>query len=762
MKVVKRVTFRDKEKKSWANWLPKDLGKRLDQIKKLTTHLLNTKENEVHLQFYTPHGDEHCRAVEDNLHRLIPGKLHKKLSEAEKFFLLSSAWLHDLGMLRGLDQQSVSYSDEEIRDYHHILSEKFIVGHYREVGVEETEAATLGLLARFHRRRCHLQECPEYLTVPEHGTIRLQLLAAYLRLADSLHIDQSRVPDNLYAISLTYNIPTKSKLHWLRSKFVLGVEVDTYKKEIITYLKYPTNPDTISSNVRKPIKRTLNSIYNLIVEDLNEELNSVKNILFSENISYFLRVKKEIYKVEFDKKLVQDVRSVINYYHLFDNPSSSALINLILESIDGILMNEDTLFYKSNTSDLKILDDVKKLIYDIESNVTKKRSRHTGIVNLLENANKIIEKGSVNELRRWVEKEEMSLKAKRRALRSQSFNYFNENKIDNQKEKYNILLYGYSELVMKSICGFRDYVIVNIIKDHCEKIDAHMRKKIYPGVNKKILKSKKNHKYMKKFMETGEDPRGYFTQIPLFHKEYFEDTASKSFRIFCCEGQPKNHTSPSGRLLHHDGSSFALSLAERGFNEIYVIPDAIAGSLVSRFDRNNDLPRIDYVFIGANGFENKYFQHSAGHSMIISLAQFAKYFNSCDTSENKISGVKKPIVILSLMDNKYGELRKRRKDNYNKRTDKVVVNDGWKFLRNFDNEVARYHSFFTQDQEVKRALGSFGRKVLIYNPREDQISFDHVDVVLTENGFLKNDDTGKKITGKKILNLKKTNKRLRR
>jgi HD superfamily phosphohydrolase YqeK len=51
---------------------------------------------------YHPRPD-HCRAVENLIFKLIPH--FEKLKEEERFCLLASAWLHDIGMLPSVADQ---------------------------------------------------------------------------------------------------------------------------------------------------------------------------------------------------------------------------------------------------------------------------------------------------------------------------------------------------------------------------------------------------------------------------------------------------------------------------------------------------------------------------------------------------------------------------------------------------------------------------------------------------------------------------------
>ena len=189
-------------------------------IRKVVEGFYFDSQHSVQLKWFTPHGPEHSKTLENTLYNLMPmpsepqnGKLNyylngcefakkEQLTESERFFLIVSAWLHDLGMIRQPDKDK-ELTDEQIRDNHHIRSEKYIAENFSKFQLTDGEASLLGIMAYYHRRRCPIEACPEKLTIAGHeGDIRVRLLAAYLRLADALHVDFTRAPANDYAILL--------------------------------------------------------------------------------------------------------------------------------------------------------------------------------------------------------------------------------------------------------------------------------------------------------------------------------------------------------------------------------------------------------------------------------------------------------------------------------------------------------------------------------------------------------------------------------
>lgn len=783
------VIFREKEREYKEKWLPDYFGDRLETIRRLVKHLHMSKEKIPQVKWFTPHGAPHCQAVEDLLHHLIPDELYCQLTEDERFFLLSSAWLHDIGMIRGImGEELESVTDEQIREEHHTRSEQFIIRNYREIGVEEPEKEAFGLLSRYHRRRCPLIECPEEINIPNHNSVRLRLLAAYLRLADALHIDQTRAPDAQYAISLAYDIPSKSKLHWLRSKFVLGIDVSVEKKEISVHLKSPINEIETHGNKPNAMERTLESIYDLIVQDLAAELDTVKDVLFAANISYFLRITKKVHKVVFDQQLLRDIKSVFNYYFLLDNPSSSSLYTLMLQSIREIIESYSLNIHENKQEvEQAALKAVSSFLDEIDERVLGSRKCHTGLRNFVKKIRDTVKQGNVIALQNEIQFRSWLLERKRTGVRFSAYRYFNKKLASNVWKKevdppikpFNILLYGYSELVIKSLCGFRDAVISRLLNPYhqdIEEVEEYTRD-IYPWTTdlKGIDEESGMRNVHDQLSQEQRDapPRddgsaetyGPGKRLPLLHKSRLEQRASKWFNIFVCEGQPKNRTTWGGKTIYHDGSRFAITLANHGFTEIFVIPDAVASSLIAPYDQGEGFPRIHFVMVGANGYDKDKFLHSAGHAMVAAITSYARHHwhwnEGCSDDETEL-----PALILSIITDKYkikkiGATGKSASDStsssYHKKGNidsPVIVTDGWKFREAFAREPIRTHVFISQDQELRSSLNNEAPTALFYNPREDRIPISCVDVVITEKAWLekktekkfKNDWNGDYIT----------------
>jgi len=85
-------------------WLPTEdpLYHRYNKIKESVKKLHNDYEKGPQLKWFTPHGVPHYQIVESRIKQLLPNGCFQKLSVSERYFLLSSSWVHDIGMIKGI------------------------------------------------------------------------------------------------------------------------------------------------------------------------------------------------------------------------------------------------------------------------------------------------------------------------------------------------------------------------------------------------------------------------------------------------------------------------------------------------------------------------------------------------------------------------------------------------------------------------------------------------------------------------------------
>jgi len=276
------------------------------------------------LDYYTDHGIEHSERVIENLSKLLEG--HSDiLNDYERFILLASAYLHDVGMqapsYAGIDRPSGDYTinDKEIiREKHNEISAEII---------KNSVSGEPIIMYNNKKLRLGFELCPEYarfvaqvskyhrilnLTTLDDSSIsgenlKLTLLAALLRLGDELDADHRRV--NLEILKLR-EIPLKSKLHWWGHYYVQSVSIEGGRIKL--YFRFPEmykNEAGVAALFRK---RTCSSI--------RSQLDEVNNILFDNGIRLY--PKPEVVQTEYDDCLVKMPDELSDYtydYVLYRN-----------------------------------------------------------------------------------------------------------------------------------------------------------------------------------------------------------------------------------------------------------------------------------------------------------------------------------------------------------------------------------------------------------------------------------------------------------
>ncbi|MCP4264907.1 MAG: tetratricopeptide repeat protein, partial [Candidatus Brocadiaceae bacterium] len=382
------------EENNTEGWLGSHYNEYLVRIRDAVTRISNENEKKHgDLPFYTPHGPDHCQAVENIIHRLIPEKEHyNQLEEQERFYLLASAWLHDLGMMRlvALEIWKKKLSDSEIRKRHHTTAARFITSQFSRCGLHEQDKEILSQICRFHRKQEDINLCAEIFMVGNEP-YKLRVLSAYLRLADSLHIDTTRASASAYAICLAYDISTESKLHWIKSKLVNGINIIPDKHLINIEFKIPYIDDNQPKVDLEWTQNKTNYIIKLVLEDLRDELSSVINILTREGITYYLDIDKTKAQVYMDEQTYNDLIELIMNYDIIGAPSASKLLEMILVTISNlagyhIKKNQKPFKFASDqlTDNSERRNRINDFIKKLGTEILEKRTCHWGLQSLID------------------------------------------------------------------------------------------------------------------------------------------------------------------------------------------------------------------------------------------------------------------------------------------------------------------------------------------------------------------------------------------
>ncbi len=197
-------------------------------------------DNPVHLHF-TDHTSAHSGRIIDILRRLLKGQ--NNLSEDELFVLLVAAHLHDVGtqirksdLLRfsGLDKllskSAMTRADLEsetallsfIRRWHHILTYFMITDLLRNYfGLDNCcYTEEIALVAQGHRKVDLTSEAYR-----RKGAIRVNLLAAFLRLADELDCDRNRVDLRRMRV---LDLNPDNKFYWLGHHCIDRLDIENH------------------------------------------------------------------------------------------------------------------------------------------------------------------------------------------------------------------------------------------------------------------------------------------------------------------------------------------------------------------------------------------------------------------------------------------------------------------------------------------------------------------------------------------------------
>ena len=230
----------------------------LNQIKKAATPLL-AKITETFPE-YTIHDIRHSEEVVVILDWLVPDNLKQFLNAYELYFLIMSAYLHDIGMVdfpELLDEdfttrtkrKSPGITDEEvkrmyIRENHQLRSEQFIEKHFRELSIEDFfQAKIVGRICRGHRNAnlsnrqlFNNREMYSAKNIP----INIPLLSALLQIADELDLTFERCPIIIYETIKPHD--PINRLEWERHLSTCGVGLNPENSQQIIVTAPCWNP----------------------------------------------------------------------------------------------------------------------------------------------------------------------------------------------------------------------------------------------------------------------------------------------------------------------------------------------------------------------------------------------------------------------------------------------------------------------------------------------------------------------------------------
>jgi len=186
------------------------------------------------LRDFTDHGQRHSQNIVDHVglfSKILGQYCGVKLNSRELFLLFASAFLHDIGNIKG-------------RANHAKRSAKIVKAyagtHIR--GLEENEVNLVCDIIKVHSRG-NVSSDPLYdldkLLIIDDDKIRLRLLAALFRLADATDITSRRAPPIIYELfgldKVTRRSPKRRRIaknHWLAHQNICGISYDPDEKVV--------------------------------------------------------------------------------------------------------------------------------------------------------------------------------------------------------------------------------------------------------------------------------------------------------------------------------------------------------------------------------------------------------------------------------------------------------------------------------------------------------------------------------------------------
>ena len=552
-------------------------------------------------EFYTKHDSIHCQNVEKMIKALV-GRSTVVFSDLEKFLLSCSAWTHDLGMSKELaddyfkdkfpNDDPLIHSQKRRREHHNIScwyleqkSESIFKPLPQEPDGQSFHVGKLvraiSLINQYHRKIERLERCPEHRSL-KGEVVRLRLLAALLRLADTLHLDSSRYDAHEYRMVQIGSFDRVSRLHWLKSFFVTNVFLDNEKLSIIITLDLPDpymfedfdasdfySPTNYSEETERRVERLKKGIRNLeyiISSDVSEELASVNEVFSRNTMPSYVNVEVEtVFNRGYRMQDYDEMKEVINELGITFSPNTSNIIRRALQSLMA-LANKT---YADDQDFIRQFDQVREHLKSIKI----ARPCHVGL-------GKIVD--FMIELKTHME----------------------DNQSSNKREEYTRRLKNLVKEIKKSR------------KEAFEKIESQLEKIIPPLTQNIILIgfSSTVMSLLKKIKTT----------------EKFQKKDGK-INVFVLEAATKKRLMHNNLLEYNDGINYALEISELKIFSLYILPDAGLASMLSIRNHpcgddckleENITPENTVMLIGVNGVDTitGNCAHSSGHLSAVLIA----------------------------------------------------------------------------------------------------------------------------------------------
>ncbi len=472
----------------------KECQDRFEEAEKLAYGIFKDPEGRyVPLPFYTEHGIEHCQTVEVFLDDILScaTDLNKDFipNSEEAMFLLSGAWIHDIGMMYGIfhgeqasdlannpDYYTRLRNEHEIRTNRHIRNEWYLECHW-----SYEEKTILSNICHFHRKKYKIYDfVPVVITGKITGKpIRIKVIAALLRIADACHVDRSRVPGNLRALYDSLGMPADEVCFWGQPELISRVS-----------FQHPDDKIVIKSLIPNPIdfkrgKFDFEEIIELVRKDIEEELKSVQTVLLQYTNTAFKEVRKEVNPLPvLDDEAPRRCLGIWPYF--LKKPYSategaSSLVQMLL-------------FELAETQNFG--DPCLRRISDMIGEVVRWRPYDIVVFKLQDKINKILSQGQTgstvqNRLKVYLNKFLKNICA--------NCNRMTERAIPLIKSEDVLFLYGYSINIVKFLEAIKRSHLGAVYAVDCRLSNAHLQ--FDPHENEQILEFLRKNEFKNNFIQ---------------------------------------------------------------------------------------------------------------------------------------------------------------------------------------------------------------------------------------------------------------------
>lgn len=221
--------------------------------------------------------------LENILYALIPNPLCMQFTLLERFIIIASAWLCDSRPISGASHDNIE-SSSCYRSY-------CLVGYLHDgspiLDISDDYLSIIGVILRYQDKSLSISACPELMSIRD-DIVRVRLLAAYLRFADTLYIEEGMISHQELKSKRIQYIASNISIQLLRNIFLNGFMADTHTHTITLFFRYPLDEDIRSfREADLDIPTKIGAIYELLTYDLIKDTSNSRHILEENKIAYY-------------------------------------------------------------------------------------------------------------------------------------------------------------------------------------------------------------------------------------------------------------------------------------------------------------------------------------------------------------------------------------------------------------------------------------------------------------------------------------------